>query len=263
MKTHYELLGLGPSANPDEIKSAFRREIAKYHPDKVQHLGQEFQDIASVRAAELTEAYRILMDPAEREKYDANLGARSVPAGGAAPASAAVAPAAAAGAAVSDSPSSAPFTQTQSTLSDFVRKATLARIAEAAQTACDATPISVRGFDAAYRCTSKRGLFKKTEPPLSLLIRLVASVDPASLEQVWPDALKALGGETTVCMMVLGQGMAPARDLAGAVADLRRKSRNSGPIIVPVDFRDWEALFPPDAPAVVRNLVERLRESSR
>ena len=33
-----------------------RREIARYHPDKVQHLGPEFQEIAATRAAELTEA---------------------------------------------------------------------------------------------------------------------------------------------------------------------------------------------------------------
>ena len=33
-------------APADEIKKAFRREIARYHPDKVQHLGQEFQEMA-------------------------------------------------------------------------------------------------------------------------------------------------------------------------------------------------------------------------
>ena len=46
-KTHYELLGVAADAPAEEIKHAFRREIAKYHPDKVQHLGQEFQDIAA------------------------------------------------------------------------------------------------------------------------------------------------------------------------------------------------------------------------
>ena len=263
MKTHYQLLGLGSSASPDEIKHAFRREIAKYHPDKVQHLGQEFQDIASTRAAELTEAYRILMDPAAREKYDANLGAGgpAAPAAGAAPASAVHA----AATATADTfvPPVSPLNHAQATHSEGVRKATLARLADAAQTVCDATPATVRGFDAAYRCTTRRGLFKKAEPPLSLLIRLVPGVEAASLEDAWPFALKALGGEASVCMMLVGQGMAPARDLAAAVADLRRKSRSSGPIVVPVDFRDWEALFPPDAPAVVRNLVEHLRQSNR
>src|SRR5581483_877877 len=52
----------------------FRREIARYHPGKVQHLGAEFQEMAAGIAADLTEAYRILMDPALRAKYDADLG---------------------------------------------------------------------------------------------------------------------------------------------------------------------------------------------
>jgi DnaJ-class molecular chaperone len=55
--TYYDLLQVGPAAPADEIKRAFRREIAKYHPDKVQHLGTEFQEIAATKAAELTQAY--------------------------------------------------------------------------------------------------------------------------------------------------------------------------------------------------------------
>src|SRR6478672_1057563 len=68
------MLSLPPDAPSDEIKKAFRREIARYHPDKVQHLGQEFQEMAAGIAADLTEAYRILMDPTLRAKYDENLG---------------------------------------------------------------------------------------------------------------------------------------------------------------------------------------------
>src|SRR5438552_9658748 len=67
------MLSLPPDAPSDEIKKAFRREIARYHPDKVQHLGQEFQEMASGIAADLTEAYRILMDPAMRAKYNEDL----------------------------------------------------------------------------------------------------------------------------------------------------------------------------------------------
>ena len=60
LKNYYELLEIAAAAPADEMKKAFRREIARYHPDKVQHLGQEFQEMAAERAAELTEAYRIL-----------------------------------------------------------------------------------------------------------------------------------------------------------------------------------------------------------
>src|SRR5690242_12736266 len=67
------MLTVAPDASTDDIKKAFRREIARYHPDKVQHLGQEFQEMAASIAADLTEAYRILMDPALRTKYNDDL----------------------------------------------------------------------------------------------------------------------------------------------------------------------------------------------
>ena len=47
VKNYYELLDLAPTATSDEIKRAFRLQIARYHPDKVQHLGKEFQDMAA------------------------------------------------------------------------------------------------------------------------------------------------------------------------------------------------------------------------
>src|SRR5687768_8237100 len=64
------MLEVSADAPVDEIKRAFRREIAKYHPDKVQHLGKEFQDIAAVKAAELTQAYKTLTDASLRAEYD-------------------------------------------------------------------------------------------------------------------------------------------------------------------------------------------------
>src|SRR5213592_3141856 len=72
-KTFYQLLEIPPAATGDEIKRAFRIQIARYHPDKVQHLGREFQDLAAERAAELTEAYRILSDEQRRASYDGRL----------------------------------------------------------------------------------------------------------------------------------------------------------------------------------------------
>jgi hypothetical protein len=55
-KNYYDLPEIPPNGTSDEIKRAFRQQIARYHPDKVQHLGQEFQNMAADRAAELTEA---------------------------------------------------------------------------------------------------------------------------------------------------------------------------------------------------------------
>ena len=67
------MLGVAPTASADEIKRAFRREIARYHPDKVQHLGHEFQGIAADKAAGLTQAYTTLSDASARVDYDAQL----------------------------------------------------------------------------------------------------------------------------------------------------------------------------------------------
>ena len=70
LKDYYQLLEIPPTAPADEVKRAFRLQIARYHPDKVQHLGKEFQAMAAERAAELTEAYRILSDEGRRAEYD-------------------------------------------------------------------------------------------------------------------------------------------------------------------------------------------------
>src|SRR5215213_4482207 len=83
------MLEIPPSSSIEEIKRAFRLQIARYHPDKVQHLGQEFQAMAAERAAALTEAYRILSNEERRADYDRSIaeGADArVPAAQAAPA---------------------------------------------------------------------------------------------------------------------------------------------------------------------------------
>jgi DnaJ-class molecular chaperone len=40
-KSYYQLLDLPPAASSD-IKKAFRQQIARYHPDKVQHPEKNF-----------------------------------------------------------------------------------------------------------------------------------------------------------------------------------------------------------------------------
>ena len=53
------------------------------------------------------------------------------------------------------------------------------------------------------------------------------------------------------CVLLLGLGLAPARELAAAIAEQRRKSRQAAvPVLVPVDVRDWDALVPPETPAI-------------
>ena len=54
----YRILGVDRDAAPEEIKSAYRRLAAKYHPDKVAYLGDEFKQLAEKRFKDIQEAYQ-------------------------------------------------------------------------------------------------------------------------------------------------------------------------------------------------------------
>jgi DnaJ like chaperone protein len=56
----FAALGLAPGAQPEEIKRAYRAMLSKYHPDKVNHLGTEFQQMAHQKVLEIRKAYDIL-----------------------------------------------------------------------------------------------------------------------------------------------------------------------------------------------------------
>jgi hypothetical protein len=56
-KNPFDILGLPQNAPPEEIARAYRQLAAKYHPDKVQHLGEEFQRLAEERFKEIQAAY--------------------------------------------------------------------------------------------------------------------------------------------------------------------------------------------------------------
>jgi DnaJ like chaperone protein len=56
------VLGLDRGASRDEIQKAYRALANKYHPDKVQHLGEEFRALAEDRFKEIRQAYVSLME---------------------------------------------------------------------------------------------------------------------------------------------------------------------------------------------------------
>jgi hypothetical protein len=256
VRNFYDILSVGSDASADDIKKAFRREIARYHPDKVQHLGKEFQDMASGMAADLTEAYRILMDPTLRATYDDDLSS---------------APAANAGPSVphplADQKFHAPPPPAARASShagvEFVKKASLSRLKDALTEIMGGDAAPAAGFDLAMTSKPKRGLFRKADDPVRLLVKFVPLVDGDAVAGAWPHAMKARSADATLCVLLVGSGLAPSQDLAAAIHEQRRKSRNAGPVLVPVDVRDWEALFPPETPAPVRALIQRLREDRR
>lgn len=61
-KDYYETLGLQKGASKDEVKKAFRKLAAKYHPDK--KTGDE------AKYKEITEAYAVLGDEKKKAEYD-------------------------------------------------------------------------------------------------------------------------------------------------------------------------------------------------
>jgi curved DNA-binding protein CbpA len=259
----YEVLGVSRDAGADEIKRAFRAQIAKYHPDKVQHLGQEFQQMAAAIAADLTEAYRILMDADLRAQYDESL--RTAPPDPKPPLQWATTPpprrteTAQPYTPPPPSEDRAPRAPSSTAGSELVKRAALLKLRDAVSAVFGGTESPAAGFDAMFVSKPKKGLFRKADDAVRLLVRFVPQVDTAAIADVWPRALKTTG-EGIACVLLLGASLGPASELAASVSEQRRRSRNLGPVLVPVDVRDWEALFPPDTPDVVRVIMQRLRE---
>lgn len=59
MNNPYEVLGIRQNASEDEIKSAYRELVKKYHPDKYQN--NPLADLAKEKLQEVNEAYDYLM----------------------------------------------------------------------------------------------------------------------------------------------------------------------------------------------------------
>ena len=270
-KSLYELLGVGPTASADEIKRAFRREIAKYHPDKVQHLGREFQEIAAVRSAELTTAYRTLTDPSLRADYDAGgetpVASTSAPppppssdtpraTAASTPPPAEPRPAAEPRRAARPEPRRA---QDHGGAGDLVRRASIARFRQALEAefgGCEETPVT--GFDIA--CAPPKGRFWARMPP-RVLVRFVGQVDASALAESWSLASRMRGGDQRdVCVFVIGPAVAPARELAEAIAgQLQRPAPGRRLTVIPVNANSWTAHIPNDTPPAAKSLLGRLK----
>jgi len=266
VKTHYELLDVPAEALADDIKRAFRREIAKYHPDKVQHLGVEFQEIAALRAAELTQAYKTLTDVRLRADYDAHLLGGSAPPVPSEPEPVVTPPPAPDTAPTQTVPPPPPPLPVEPPLAvdagvtELVRRAALFRFRSAlAGEFGRFEEVPFDGFD--VTCVPKPAFWSLRIPP-RVLARVVPAVDGPALIDTWGQAARMKkDGQRDLCVFLMGPVVAPPAELARAISDQRRRAMPAGGrlVMVPVSTRDWSAHVPTDAPPVVKSLLGRLK----
>jgi DnaJ like chaperone protein len=57
VNSDYHVLGIEPTATEEEIKKAYRQMAIRYHPDKVIHMGEEYQKGAKEKFQKVQEAY--------------------------------------------------------------------------------------------------------------------------------------------------------------------------------------------------------------
>lgn len=66
LQDHYSKLGVSPAASAEQVKTAYRKKAARYHPDK------NPSPDAAARFREVQAAYEVISDPARRKAYDEN-----------------------------------------------------------------------------------------------------------------------------------------------------------------------------------------------
>src|SRR6476660_8200531 len=72
-QTYYEILGVAENATAEEIEAAFKKRARDVHPDTVAPGNAYLRQVAAEAFKDLSEAKAILLNPTEREKYDAKL----------------------------------------------------------------------------------------------------------------------------------------------------------------------------------------------
>ena len=64
----YALLDVSRTASAKEIRAAYRKKVAQYHPDR--HEGNDLKELAKEKLAALNAAYDVLKDRKRRSAYD-------------------------------------------------------------------------------------------------------------------------------------------------------------------------------------------------
>ncbi len=257
-KTHYQLLSVDPSAEPAAIKTAFRDQIARYHPDKVVHLGQEFQVLAAQRTSELTVAYKTLMNPALRVQYDATLAAAQPGQFGHDSSRAST---------ERDSSRSAHpptrFAAERAGGDGIVQRALVARVRNVVTDLYGAVESPrVRGFDVVLVPTASPALMRSALP--RVFVRLRDDVDPTHVRDACAEAARAglhVPGSPLNILLFARRLHDEPRLLAACENLCSDRSQALPPktYIVVIDAADWRAILAAGAPPALRRFIDRLR----
>jgi curved DNA-binding protein CbpA len=244
LKNYYETLEVDPLCSPEELRHAFRRQVALSHPDKVSHLAREIRELATLRTAELTEAYKVLSDETRRSAYDRQIGESPDPA--------------------EEIGGSGDAGKAGLGIDDFLRKTALARLRAAVQqTLPGAQEVAVEGFDAAFVARRKWGILSSGTGCGHVLARVLPDIDSTSVQDEWRRALKhARTAKGDTYLFLLGMTIERAEKLSGAILTLQRRFQAAAEtrfFIVPLDLNSFDALVPNGAPDPLRAIVKALR----
>ena len=79
MTSHYDVLGVAPSATYEEIRAAYHERARALHPDRLEGLDVHEQEAARRAMQDVNEAWRVLRDPGRRAAYDRAAAAATQP----------------------------------------------------------------------------------------------------------------------------------------------------------------------------------------
>jgi curved DNA-binding protein CbpA len=77
--SHYDVLGVVPTATHDEIRAAYHEKARVLHPDRMASQGAGEQETARRAMQDVNEAWRVLGDAGRRAAYDRALAAAASP----------------------------------------------------------------------------------------------------------------------------------------------------------------------------------------